>query len=150
LRLSQQTASTMFSNSAAVWAFVGIIISIVVIVAVLLFLKYCYFPGGYKRTEVMDIGEYAIFIAQVRHEERRKKKEQDEEKEQYFDEYSELYHEMTPRSEDGAGRRDGASDWRSEAASERDVEGEHYYDGHTASSPSVRSVSEGGTRYDVS
>jgi hypothetical protein len=132
----------MFSNSAAAWAFIGIIISIIVIIAVLLFLKYCYFPGGYKRNEVMDIGEYAIFIAQVRHEERRTKKGQDDEKE--FDEYSELYQEMDPRTDDDGGRRVGGEDWRSEAASERDIE--RYDDG--TSSPSARSMSEAGTRYD--
>ena len=42
------------------------VIGLIVIGASLAWMYFCYFPGGYKRSEVIDIGELAYYNAQMR------------------------------------------------------------------------------------
>ena len=140
----------MFDNSASVWSLLGIIIGAIAAAVMFVWMRFCYYPGGYKKDEVMDLGDYAMFIAAQNHEKKMK------EKEKYGDEYSDytsyrgddddgdVYDEATHRTSNSG----EAKDWYSVGASEQDVEGgSSYSDERTASSPSIRSVSDG--RYEV-
>lgn len=138
------------ANTPALWSFIGLVGGIVAIAASFAWLYFCYFPGGYKKAEVMDMGDYAMFVAQMKIEERKKKLEQAEE-EEYEDDYDELYHEH-----DNGGYADEeeeafAREFQSEGTSEgRDIEGGEFYDGTSSSSPSTQTYSQAGQTYEVS
>lgn len=137
----------MFENNAALFSFLGLIACGIATAIIFVWLRFCYYPGGYKKNEVIDLGDYAMIVVAQNAE----KKRADKYAEQYTDYTShqdgdeEMYYDATPRSNHSGDTKE----WYSVGAGEQDVEGS-YFEERSASSPSLRSVSDGQGAYEVS
>eukprot|EP00270_Netrium_digitus_P014588 TRINITY_DN4981_c0_g1_i1.p1 TRINITY_DN4981_c0_g1~~TRINITY_DN4981_c0_g1_i1.p1 ORF type:complete len:109 (-),score=15.32 TRINITY_DN4981_c0_g1_i1:343-669(-) len=69
-------------------SFFGAIISAILILCIFLWMRFCYYPGGLKRTQVMDIADYPRW----REEQLQKQQLGDEESDGYTSEEA-LHHE---------------------------------------------------------
>eukprot|EP00475_Leptophrys_vorax_P036197 TRINITY_DN6070_c0_g1_i2.p2 TRINITY_DN6070_c0_g1~~TRINITY_DN6070_c0_g1_i2.p2 ORF type:complete len:167 (-),score=7.50 TRINITY_DN6070_c0_g1_i2:633-1133(-) len=99
----------LFGSLTAMISFFAIIACIIATVLIYLWMRFCYFPGGYKRKEVMDMGEYAMLVAAMRLNKTDDQKNKEmfgagEDGEYGDDGADELYYER-----DGEGDDDGAS-----------------------------------------
>lgn len=140
------------------WATASFVLLIGALVAVLLiclWLRHCYFPGGYKRSEVIDIGEYALFNAKRMAAQMKDAETKIAIHDHQAKDLDELYYEVDDSADHaGRGRTRGArvsrpnsfrpvadervADWHS--VHESDVEGT-YYD--TSDAPTRRSAEHG-------
>ncbi|GJP69212.1 hypothetical protein CLOP_g161 [Closterium sp. NIES-67] len=112
----------MFDNGESLWSFITIIVCIAFTVLAFLWMHFCYFPGGYKRSEVMDMGEYAMIVAA-----QRLNKLEDKSKEGQPEDADELYYERNPGEMDG----EGGGDWQSQADADVEQPGEYYEEEET-------------------